>query len=278
MIEGRSDGVSLAWIRSVHHAVEPREIGIPVDYPRGVAGLGDLAADRGGPVPRIGMRGSPLRNGAATLDSRNLVENVEHGRHLVGVVTFLDHVAKAEVVGLPLVIAAKLHEHQLKSGPGEVPVLRRLRAEDHRDAESEPGELLLADLLYGMARGDMADLVAEHRSHLRFVVEVGENPAGEKDGASRQGEGVDHRVIHDRERPGEIGALRIGSEPLTDRIDVILERLVLNQAHFLRHLLGGLLPHLDFLGLADHRELALTRDRIRRAGECQQNDRHECCQ
>jgi hypothetical protein len=129
-----------------------------------------------------------------------------------------------------------------------------------------------------MARGDVADLVTENRRHLGFVVEVGENPAGEKDGPSRKGEGVDHRVIHDRKRPGEIGTLGIGRQPLADLIDVILERLVLNQAHFLSHLLGGLLPHLDFLSLADHRELALTRDRIRRAGEREQNDRHECCQ
>jgi hypothetical protein len=69
-------------------------------------------------VSRIGVGGSPLGNGASALGSGDPVEDVEHGRHLIGVVPFLDHITKAEAVGLPLVITTELHEHQLKSGTG----------------------------------------------------------------------------------------------------------------------------------------------------------------
>src|SRR2546422_9460198 len=89
----------------------------------------------------------------------------------------------------------------------EAGVAPELRARDAADGETELRKLLLAQLAHGVARGDVADLVAHHAAELGLGVQVGQDSAGDVDVAAGEREGVDHRVVHDVERPRQVGPL-----------------------------------------------------------------------
>ena len=62
--------------------------------------------------------------------------------------------------------------------------------------------------LHGVARRDVADLVAQHAGQLRFVVQIRQDAARDVDVAAGQRERVDGRQVDDRELPRQVRPLR----------------------------------------------------------------------
>jgi hypothetical protein len=81
-----------------------------------------------------------------------------------------------------------------------------------------------------MARDDVRDLMSDHARELRLRVDDSHDATGQKDVAPRHREGVRHWVVEDPERPRELRALGRCRHPGTDLLDVVLERLVADEA------------------------------------------------
>ena len=114
-------------------------------------------------------------------------------------------------------------------------------------------------LTHRVPRGDVADLVAEHRRELRLAVEIGHDAARDVDVAARQREGIRLLAVEDRKRPGEIGAFSLGSDALPDLVDISLQALVVVPSVLLEDLRVHLAPDVDLLFLGH-------RDDVRAAG------------
>ena len=116
-----------------------------------------------------------------------------------------------------------------------------------------------------MARGDVADLVAEHAGQLGLVVQIREKAARHIDVSAGQRERVDRGAVDDGERPRQVGAMRVARELLADLVDVALQVRIVVDAHLPADLGVLLLADRELLGLAEERHLLLAGDRVRRA-------------
>ena len=104
------------------------------------------------------------------------IQGLEDVGHLPHVVVLAERVAEAEVVGLVLRVASVLQEEHLQSLARQAGELGDVGGDDAADAETERGELGLADLLHGVTGGHVADLVPQHRGELRLRVHVPRRP------------------------------------------------------------------------------------------------------
>ncbi len=259
--------IALPRVLAVDDAVDVLEQGVARDRAASLhmVLLHDLA-DVGLAVLGIGVRRLPFRH-PSPLAPRNGGQHLEDAEERVGVVARARHVADAELVGLCLVAPGVLEVHEPEAGREKVAVLPDVLGEDHPDAQADLLELLAAHLADGVPRGHVSDLVPEHAGELRLGLEVGQDAPRHVDEPARKGEGVDHRVVHHLERPGEIGALGGRREPVADARHVALERRVVHQTQGRPDLLVGCASHLDLLLLADQRELTLSRSGVHGAAE-----------
>jgi len=178
-------------------------------------------------------------------------------------------VAHAELIGLELGAAAVLEEQQTQRDARRLGEWLRLGHENPEHGEPAAGERLVRCGFRGVPRVDMADFVAEHRGHLRFVAEERHDAARQIDVAAGQRERVDRRLVDDRERPRQVGPFRGLRELTPDAFDVALQRRVLIDAHRLADFGVVLSAELDLLGFRHENELASPGGRIRRTRDGQ---------
>ena len=218
------------------------------------------------------MRRRPVRHAAA--GAARFVEprqRVQQARHALRRPAVRRDVADAELIGLELGAAAVLEEQQTQRDARRLSERLRLGHENPEHGESAAGECLVRCGFRGVTRVDMADLVAEHGRHLRFVAEERHDAARQIDVAAGQRERVDRGFVHDGERPRQVGPFRRLRELAPDAFDVALQRRVLIDAHRLADF-GVVLPaELDLLGFRHENQLAPPCGRIRRAGDEQGN-------
>src|SRR5262249_22467193 len=121
---------------------------------------------------------------------------------------------------------------------------------------------LLVDRVAGR---HVADLVAEHPRHLRFVVQGGPDSPRYIDVAAGPGEGVDGRRVDGRGKPRQGRGLG-GYPQLHSRgRHVVLAPGIVVRAHLLADFGVVLLAHRDLAFLADEGELTLAGGGVGRA-------------
>jgi len=266
MEEGVRLEEALARVLAVDHPVEPAQVVRAVDGPVRGGARDDGAPDPRRAVPGARMGGEPVGQAAAARLARHAVEHAEHLEQLSRLVGLAGHVAQAELVGLVLVVAPELQEQQAQSLLDQAPILLQLRHRDHPDQQPTHRELLLAHLLRGVAAGHVPDLVPDDTRELRLGAEVRQDAARDVDEATGQREGVDGRIVHDLEAPGQPGPLGGGGQPLADPIDVGLDLGVRVQAVGGHDLGVRSAAHRELLGFAHQHQLLLAGGGVRGAG------------
>ncbi len=122
-------------------------------------------------------------------------------------------------------------------------------------------------LAHAVARGDVADFVAQDGGQLGLGIEHRQHAAGDVDVAAGQGEGVDLLAVEHGEAVNQILTVASGGEPLSHLLDVALESRVLIAPVLFQNLIVGLASDGELLGLVHENEVASARDRILGAGE-----------
>ena len=125
--------------------------------------------------------------------------------------------------------------------PAEREHLERLR----RDEERRWPELLLG---CGVAQCHVRDLVAQHARELVFGVRERQQASRYEDVAARQGKRVRGSVVHDREAVIKAVAGCVAGEAPTDRLDVLVQLPILDQAVLGRGLLRHVPPDSSVVG------------------------------
>ena len=120
-----------------------------------------------------------------------------------------------------------------------------------------------------MARGDVADFVAEDSDELRFVVEIRQDAARDVDEPARQRKRVDRGRVDDGKAPRQVRALRASRDAHAEILHVALQFGIFIQPHFLADLRVELASDRNLLLFAHEGQLALARHRIGRAGRHQ---------
>jgi hypothetical protein len=232
MVEDVALEEALARVFAELQAVDVAQVVGPV----AAAGAGrrghgrDLLADPRAAVAGVGVRGEPAGHASLALRGADPLQGGEDVRHGVRVVTHSRHVPQAEVVGLALGVPPVLEEEQAQPRLGQAAQALQLRPNDHPDHQADVRQLRLADLADGVPRGDVADLVAHDAGQLRLGRHVRHQAAGDVHVAAREGEGVDGRIVHQAERPGQRRPLRARGQLLPDPPHVGLEVGVLVDA------------------------------------------------
>ena len=242
----------------------------------GIAALvaGRDPADVGQALVVAGVRGQPVRArrrraalgpGLVGGEALLVLEHADDVDHVLRVVAVARQVFGAQLVGLQFLFAAVRGDvargHALRhlagqvGGAGHARRAFQHRAQHRGRQHAEPGVLLARGALRAVARGDMADLVADDAGQFGFAVHVGHDAARDVDKAAGQGEGVDLRAVEHREGPGQVGAVRLAGELLPEVVDVGLQRRVVDGTVFGQHLCVGLAAFGDLAGLVHHRAL-----------------------
>ena len=154
-------------------------------------------------VPGVGVRGEPCRRSARSASTTRALKRLEHLGHFIRVVADAGHVAKAQIVGLCLVVATVLEKEDAESLAGQVAHLLEFGANDHPDREQSSQQLLLRYLVHRVLGRDVTYFMSENRDELGLRIHVCENTARYENRPPGEGEGVDDRIINYRERPGE---------------------------------------------------------------------------
>ena len=162
------------------------------------------------------MRRQPVRHAVAIGSFGDPRERRQERRHLVGIPSAARRVFGAQRVGLQLVVAPELEKQHAEARLREVAERPHLRHEDAADQHAKRRAHAARVLLRRVARGDVADLVAEHADELRFVVEIRQDAARDVDEPAGQRERIDRRRIDDRKAPRQVRALRASREPHAD--------------------------------------------------------------
>ncbi len=207
------------------------------------------------------------------------LQDLHHLDHALGVVAGRRHVLHAELVGLALLVAAVLHEHQVR---GQKPPLREelapLDPGGFQGHEPDGGQDA-REHLPGVARGLVAgrhvpDLVAQHGRELRLVLHARQKPPGDRDLPPGQGVGVDLGGVHHVELVGKPRPVAQGREPSADLGHVGLEgrigKLPLGDLGVDRI---GLLAHAQLLLLAHEHELLAPGHRVDGAAGEEEHER-----
>ena len=80
-----------------------------------------------------------------------------------------------------------------------------------------------------VALGDMRDLVGQHRREFAFGFRREDHSGVDADESSRRGERVQRLVLDHEEREPEIAVIGGGSEPVAQRLDVLLDQGIVDQ-------------------------------------------------
>lgn len=269
MIESASRDITLPGIGAEDQTPKVLEIAIPQDQGFGwaPAELLNLCVESLAPVLGAGVGGLPFREARASRQSGLPFEHIEDLGHLLGPVVPPHEVAKPQRVRLAFVVSAELQKKNPEAHLCEIRVLSKVFTGDHGNAEPKLGKLRSRKLFDAVAGRHMPDLMTEYRCHLRLGIEGRENSAGDEDVASRQGEGVDRRVIDDMKLPGKLGAFGLSGEFFPDFLDISLQGLVLLQTDLRLDLFRIVSAHGNFLLFSDQRKLAMTGCRIEGAGD-----------
>ncbi|PHK24698.1 hypothetical protein VF10_10945, partial [Nostoc linckia z13] len=243
----------LPRIVAIEHAVDRREetVAVAVDAAR---------RGRPGPLQRtldaaagIGMGAGELGLGACVASGQPRVEIVlgrkrsQHRPHRRRIIAAAREIADAEIVRFIFLLAREAQRVELRAlardlaeraVAGQHPEQHGKTARDGRGAVA----------LRAVARGDMADLVAEHRGEFGFVVHQRDELARDIDIAARDREGVvDRRVEQgDPEVARRVRQARLDRDPLPDLGHIGILRAAIGAAIFLEQLRMrlGALPHL----------------------------------
>ena len=268
MEEPRALEVALPGILAVDQAVDHAQVLVAVHLGLAEVHLQILETLFGGllPVPGIRVRLQPFGKLAATGELGDALERLEDVHHLARVVPVVRHVREAELVRLVLVVAAELEEQHLQPGARDLAERRDLRAQHRANAEADGRQLGLADLVRGVARGDVPALVPHHTRELRFGHQRAEDASRDVDRTAGQRERVHRRVLDHVELPGQVLAVRVLRERLPHLADVRRELRVLVQAYALLDVLRGLLAHVDLLRFGDEVQLQVAGRGVAHAG------------
>ena len=148
------------------------------------------------------------------------------------------------------------------------------RCHDAQDRE-QGGGLRSRVALRGMARRNVADLVADHARHLRLGVRECEQSARDVDIPAREREGV--RLLHLDHVEAVLDVLpgRVLGELAAELLDVVVQRLVVDDAQLRLDLLRGFVAEL-LLGLLRHEdELFAAGDRVGPAAAAPRHGKHQ---
>jgi hypothetical protein len=205
-----------------------------------------------------------------------LFDRLEHVGHLTRVVSRTGQNLRAEDVGLPLVLAAVLHQLEtgahLRAGRQH---LAEAAAEDRAGnlADRRADRPLLARGRLGGAvtQRHVRNLVRHHAGHLGFRLRLLDHAAIEEHRSAGQGERVDLLLVHDVERVAEPAVAVLGRDrlhqPATHVLDVVVHALVVQQRELfldlVRRFLAKLHIVLDRVGVPRRDDL-----RLRGGGPC----------
>ena len=182
------------------------------------------------------------------------------------------HVLHAVEIGLELVVAAVLRLQQLRAdGRALAHDIAEVRAAvggraDRRNRGADLQQLAFLHLLSPVARGGVHDLVAEHRSQFRLVLQLDQQAAVDRDLAARQRPGIQLAAVQHHELVGQ-RSVGDGCEPIAHLLHVLRDARIGDVVAALRLPRGTvvLLSELDLLALGDHLDLLAAGDRVRRA-------------
>jgi len=217
VVEDILSEVALPRVLPEGHPLDALEISFPVISASREFRVVPGGAIQNPPPPLAGIRvgREEARDPVPILGSGGPPEHLEHTGHRPRVVVQLRHVAKPQIVGLPLRLPGVPEKEELKSGAGHLPEGLQIRRQDHPESEPQLGDLGPTHPHHPVARRDVADLMAHDPRHLGIGVQVGQDPPGHVNVAPGQGEGVDGGIVQDPEGPGEVGPLRGRRHPLT---------------------------------------------------------------
>ena len=212
------------------------------------------------------MRREPVGDAAPV---RRLVQPRQRRQHVgdaVRIPSLLGRVAHAQPIRFDFVVSAVFQEEDAQRRAAEARERIRRR---HEDAEREQAQLsgrLLRVLPHAVARGDVADLVAQDAGQLRLVVEIRQDAARDVDVAAWQRKRVHGGGIDDGELPRQPWALGGAGQPHADVRDVALQPVVLVGRHLALDFSRSLTPELQLLLLGHQRDFLLAGGRVGGAG------------
>jgi hypothetical protein len=167
----------LARVLAEHDPVEPRHVLRAVDgFPPPAGEARHLGRDAPSAVRRRRMARQPVRQPAGlVLDLAHPSEHARTRRASGSGRSPRGHVPQAEVVRLPLGVAAVLQEQEAEAGLGQVAEVAQLGGQDHAGGEADRGELLAADHLHAEWRAvtwpiSWPSTAASSASLLRWVM------------------------------------------------------------------------------------------------------------
>ena len=231
---------------------------------------GDLP-DVGQPLVVAGVRGQPagrLRRrpaGGACVVGGELflaLQHADHVDHVLRVVAVARQVFGAELVGLQFLVATVVGHVARGRGLRDLAgglcraadaAAFEYRAEHGGRQHAQAGALLPRGALGAMARRDMADLVADDTGKFGLAVQIRHDAARDVDVTAGQCKRVDLGAVEHRERPLQVGAVRLRRQLLPDTVDVGLQPHVAHRAVVGQDLLVCLAAFGDFFLLAHHR-------------------------
>ena len=181
--------------------------------------------------------------------------------HFLGLEPDPVQVLRAEPVRLEFHVASVTTHEGRAGGIGDVRKVAAAGedADDHGADARGGGARLLADRV---ARGDVADLVTEHRGEFGLGVEVRHDAARDVDVAAGQRKRVDVGAVEHRERVLQVRTVARRRDALADGVDVLLQHFVVVAAVLLEDLRMRLAPDLDLLRLAHQHHVLAARDRV----------------
>ena len=258
--EGAAADESVLRVAAVVEAVDRVEVDASAENGR-AAGRGLLGHELDGVLnallgARMGGEEAELVAALApedqVLDRALAREAREKGGHGARVVAGPRHVAHPQHVGVRFLAARIAREVGPGAEAGQV-AGRLVAGYGAEEADAELSHHRLAVALGRMARGHVADLVADDAGELGLVVGERHEPRGDVDVAARQGEGVDHVAVEHREGEGQARLLRDLRETPADAIDVGAHPLVVVFAAELGDD-SGMLPPAELLFLRRRHE------------------------
>ena len=184
-----------------------------------------------------------VREAAAVVEPRRLVEQLEHLRHAGGREAGAGHHREADAVGLALDVAREI-ELTLRRGGlraddrgvgriGAAGAAGRQQPDDHRRQARHRLPLAGRNAARDVALRDVRQLVREHRGELVAIRGDRDQTEVDADVAAGQRERIDLGVAHQERLPGEAlvdlgadvaAAPRLGHQRLPDRLQVLSPR------------------------------------------------------